>query len=197
MIKPELPATLVPFAHLQFRLREMRMSIQQTSIDSGANHSNGKVVRKSDSPGIIVLPPLLTLGTFLFAVALHLAWPLRLGAPVWLRISGALLVLGAVVLAVWGRRTMLRDGTNVNPYKPSLSIVTNGPFQFTRNPLYLSNVVAYLGLTFILNTIWPLILLVPMVLVFNRGIIQREERYLEAKFGDAYLAYKARVRRWL
>jgi protein-S-isoprenylcysteine O-methyltransferase Ste14 len=197
MKKPWQPSTLVPFALLQLRFREMQMSIQQTSIGSETNHSNEKVVRKSDSPGVIVLPPLLTLGTFLFGVALHLLWPLRLGAPVSLRICGAFLLAGSIVLMVWGRRTMMRAGTNVNPYKPSLSIVTNGPFQFTRNPLYLSNIVAYLGLTFILNTIWPLILLVPMVLVFNRGIIQREERYLEAKFGDAYLAYKARVRRWL
>jgi protein-S-isoprenylcysteine O-methyltransferase Ste14 len=84
----------------------------------------------------------------------------------------------------------------VNTYKPSLKIVMHGPFRFTRNPLYFANVVAYLGLTLILNTVWPLILITPMLLVFNRGIIQREERYLQAKFGDEYLAYKARVPRW-
>jgi protein-S-isoprenylcysteine O-methyltransferase Ste14 len=174
----------------------MQMSIQPSSIGSETNHSDGMGVRKPDAAGVIVLPPLLTLGTLLFAEAIHFLWPLRLGAPPWLRISGALLVLGAVVLAVWGRRTMMRAGTNVNPYKPTLSIVTNGPFQFTRNPLYLSNVVAYLGFTVILNTFWPLLLLVPMVLVFDFGIIQREERYLESKFGDAYIAYRSRVRRW-
>jgi protein-S-isoprenylcysteine O-methyltransferase Ste14 len=173
------------------------MSIQPSSIGSETNHSDGIGVRKPDAPGVIVLPPLLTLGTLLFALALHFIWPLRLRAPLWLRISGALPLLGAVMLAVWGRRTMMRAGTHLNPYKPTLSIVTNGPFQFTRNPLYLSNVLAYLGLTIILNTFWPLVFLVPMVLVFDYGIIQREERYLEAKFGDTYVAYKTRVRRWL
>jgi protein-S-isoprenylcysteine O-methyltransferase Ste14 len=170
------------------------MSIQPSSIGSETSHSDG--LRKPDAPGVIVLPPLLTLGTLLLAVALNFLWPLRLRAPVWLRISGALPLLGAIVLAVWGRRKMLRAGTNLNPYKPTLSIVTDGPFKFTRNPLYLSNVLAYLGLTIILNTFWPLVFLVPMVLVFDYGIIQREERYLQAKFGDAYLAYRTRVRRW-
>jgi protein-S-isoprenylcysteine O-methyltransferase Ste14 len=173
------------------------MSIEPSSIGSETNHSDGIDVRKPDAPGIIVFPPLLTVGTLLLALAIHFLWPLRLGASPWLRISGALLLLSAVVLAVWGRRTMMRAGTHLNPYKPTLSIVTNGPFQFTRNPLYLSNVVAYLGFTGILNTFWPLVFLVPMVLIFDFGIIQREERYLEAKFGDAYLAYRTRVRRWL
>jgi protein-S-isoprenylcysteine O-methyltransferase Ste14 len=92
---------------------------------------------------------------------------------------------------------MVRAGTNVLPTRPALAIVTDGPFRFTRNPLYLANAVAYLGLTLVFNTVWTLLLYVPMLLVIHWGIIRREERYLEAKFGETYLAYKARVRRWL
>jgi protein-S-isoprenylcysteine O-methyltransferase Ste14 len=172
------------------------MIVEQDSTVDKLNQSGVNVVGKPDSPGVIVLPPLLTLGTLLAGVVLHLVWPLHLRAQFWLRTGGALTVLGSVVLMAWGRKTMVRAGTNVNPYKPSLNIVTQGPFRFTRNPLYLGNVAAYLGLTIILNMVWPLILFAPMLVVFNWGIIQREERYLEAKFGDGYRAYKARVRRW-
>jgi protein-S-isoprenylcysteine O-methyltransferase Ste14 len=107
------------------------------------------------------------------------------------------IALASGVLAQWGARTMRRAGTNVLPNKPSLAIVTDGPFRFTRNPLYLTNAIFYVGLTFIFNTVWPLLLLVPMLFVVDWGIIRREERYLEAKFGGDYLAYKVRVRRWL
>jgi protein-S-isoprenylcysteine O-methyltransferase Ste14 len=92
---------------------------------------------------------------------------------------------------------MRRAGTNILPNKPTLTIVTEGPFRFTRNPLYVTNALFYTGLTLVFNTPWPLLLLAPMLLVVHWGIIRREEEYLEAKFGDAYLAYKARVRRWL
>ena len=168
------------------------MSFEQNTISSDVDRK-----RKSDSAGVLVLPPLLTVGTLLFGFAFHLVWPLRLGAPIWVRIGGAFLVVCSVGLAVWGGKTMRRAGTNVNPYKPSLTVVTDGPFRFTRNPLYLGNVVFYLGLTGIVSSVWPLILLAPMVAVFDWGIIQREERYLESKFGEAYRAYKSRVRRWL
>jgi protein-S-isoprenylcysteine O-methyltransferase Ste14 len=91
---------------------------------------------------------------------------------------------------------MRRAGTNVLPSQPTLSIVTDGPFRFTRNPLYVAGSLLYLGLTLIFNSVWPLVLFVPMLVVLDRGVIRREERYLEGKFGDVYLAYKARVRRW-
>ena len=78
----------------------------------------------------------------------------------------------------------------------SLAIVTEGPLRFSRNPLYLSLLGMYLGITLLFNALWPLLLVVPLLIVTHYGIIRREERYLEAKFGDPYRAYKARVRRW-
>jgi protein-S-isoprenylcysteine O-methyltransferase Ste14 len=75
--------------------------------------------------------------------------------------------------------------------------VTGGPYRFTRNPLYLSLTLIYGGITALANAL-PAALLLPVVLqVMRRGVIEREERYLEGKFGDEYLNYKARVRRWI
>jgi protein-S-isoprenylcysteine O-methyltransferase Ste14 len=152
---------------------------------------------RKDAPGVIIFPPLLYAGTLLFGLLLHFFYPLHLTSGKLLRFAGAIIAVASGFTAQWGARTMRRAGTNVLPGKPTLTIVTEGPFRFTRNPLYLANAVFYLGLTLIFNTAWPLFLWVPMLCVVHWGIIRREERYLEAKFGEAYLVYKARVPRWL
>jgi protein-S-isoprenylcysteine O-methyltransferase Ste14 len=152
---------------------------------------------RKDSPQLLVFPPLMYLGTLLTALAIHFFWPAHLGLPIWARSGAALFIVSGVALAAWGRVTMMRAGTNVVPTKPTLAIVTGGPFRFTRNPLYLGGLGLYLGLTLALNSLWLLLLAAPMLVVLRWGIIAPEERYLEAKFGTVYLAYKARVRRWL
>jgi protein-S-isoprenylcysteine O-methyltransferase Ste14 len=92
---------------------------------------------------------------------------------------------------------MRRAGTNIRPDQPTLALVTDGAFRFSRNPLYLAAAGLYVGVALLVHALWPLVLLIPMLAVLQWGVVAREERYLEAKFGDAYRAYKARVRRWL
>ena len=151
----------------------------------------------NDSPGVIMFPPALYLGTLLIGLLLHLVRPIHLEPALWARFAGVAIFACGASLATWGRRTMVRGGTNVLPSQPALAIVTGGPFRFTRNPLYLGATLGYLGLTLLFNTAWPLVLFAPMIAVVYHGIIRREERYLEAKFGAVYLDYKTRVRRWL
>jgi protein-S-isoprenylcysteine O-methyltransferase Ste14 len=151
----------------------------------------------SDSPNVLVLPPLL------YAVALAVGFLLQWIAPrpiasshagYW--IGGVLLVSG-VVLAIWGRRVMERAGTNVNPTLPSTALVSAGPFAFSRNPLYVALTLVYVGLALLANALLVLVLIVPVLLILHYGVVRREERYLEAKFGDAYREYRSRVRRYL
>lgn len=175
----------------------MGMICNKTSSVSTANHSEPQGGAKPDSPGVVVFPPVLYIGTFFLGVTLHFLWPMHLSSSIWVRVAGAVLALSSGLTARWAARTMKRAGTNILPNKPTVTIVTEGPFRFSRNPLYVTNALFYLGLTLIFNLVWPLVLFVPMVIVIHWGIIRREERYLEMKFGDAYLAYKARVRRWL
>jgi protein-S-isoprenylcysteine O-methyltransferase Ste14 len=92
---------------------------------------------------------------------------------------------------------MTRAGTNVNPYKPTITIVDSGPFGFSRNPLYVAMTIMLVGLTLAANTWWGIFLLPPLLLLMHFGVIRREERYLEGKFGEPYLAYRRRVRRYL
>jgi protein-S-isoprenylcysteine O-methyltransferase Ste14 len=105
--------------------------------------------------------------------------------------------VGGLVIGGWGQRTMVKSGTNIDPREPALAIVTGGPFRFSRNPLYLSLTAFYLGITLLFNALWPLLLLIPVLITTHFGIVLREERYLERKFGETYLTYKRRVRRWV
>jgi protein-S-isoprenylcysteine O-methyltransferase Ste14 len=90
-----------------------------------------------------------------------------------------------------------RAGTPTNPYKPSSGIVTEGPFRYTRNPAYLSMTTIYAGIAALARASWAFLLLPVALGVIRRGVIEREERYLERKFGEEYLRYKASVRRWI
>jgi len=155
------------------------------------------VAESRDNPGVIAPPPLVYGGAFLIALFLHWMWPL----PIFYQVSAlwpgvALIVLG-LGLAMWGGRTLQSAGTNVNPYRPSTAIVDSGPYRFTRNPLYVSLTVMYLGLTLAFDTWWGIVLLIPALLVMHLGVIRREELYLEKKFGDDYRRYRDKVRRYL
>lgn len=153
--------------------------------------------RKRDHPGVLVLPPVLFAGALVAGLLLHLLAPRQPLAPEVARPLGALVFVASAALARWGERTMRRAGTNVSPREPVLALVDDGPFRFTRNPLYVSLVGLYLGVSLFVDALWPLLLLIPVILVTHYGIVLREERYLERRFGDTYRAYRARVRRWL
>lgn len=156
---------------------------------------------KKDAPGVIVFPPALLIGTMLLGLLLGKFRPWSIysaSAPIlWIRVVAGVFGILGVALMVWGRTTMVRAGTNVPPHKPTLAIVTTGPFRFTRNPLYVGGTLIYVGLTVALGSVWLMGLFVPMIFLLRWGIILREERYLAEKFGDVYLTYKATVRRWI
>jgi len=139
-----------------------------------------------------------------YALALLLGW--WLDRKVWrLRwdwgITGdalaALLIGIALVLFAWTLTTFWQRHTTVNPYKGASALCTQGPFRFSRNPIYLADWLLLIGGCLLLHTWWP-VLFAPLIWVAVRfGVIRNEERHLEARFGDAYRRYKASVRRWL
>ncbi len=150
-----------------------------------------------DSPHVIVLPPLLYIAALAAGLLLNWAVPQPiLSGDVRYWVGGLLAALG-VLIAAWARSLMERAGTNVNPMLPTTAIVTRGPFRFSRNPLYFALNLMYVGLALLTNAGWVLALIVPLLLVMHYGVIRREERDLEAKFGDGYRGYRARVRRYL
>lgn len=151
-----------------------------------------------DRAGVIAPPPLIYLGGILLGLALNRWWrPWPIFASASLRWSGLVFVVAGAALAFAGRRAMLAAETNINPFKPTTSIVNSGPFRFTRNPLYLALTLIYVGLTLVANTWWCFPILVPVLLLIHFGVVAREERYLERKFQESYRQYRLRVRRYL
>lgn len=151
----------------------------------------------ADKPGVIAPPPLILLALILLGLALDRLWPAPFAAT-WARLwlGGALILLGlALVIAVF--RRFRRAGTNIETRHPTTALVTDGLYRFSRNPVYLGFALAQLGAALAANSLWLAALLPVLLIALGHGVVAREERYLEAKFGQAYLDYKARVRRWL
>jgi protein-S-isoprenylcysteine O-methyltransferase Ste14 len=150
-----------------------------------------------DKAGIIAPPPLIYLAGFGMGLLLHRLLPMALLPEGLARILGWSLIIAALALAALSLRVLVRAGTSVDPYKPTTALVTAGPYRYSRNPLYLSLTAIYMGVALVMNVLWPLPLLPLVLWIIQRGVIAREESYLERKFGEAYLCYKARTPRWL
>jgi protein-S-isoprenylcysteine O-methyltransferase Ste14 len=152
-----------------------------------------------DVAGVIALPPFILLGFLVAATVLEAVVPLPvLGAYALARyLAGAALAACGFVLTGIGMRCFAAAGTNIPPNLPTTVLVVDGIYGRTRNPLYLGMILIYLGLSVAAGSLWAIVLVVPLLWVINVGVIAREERYLERKFGDAYRAYKGRVRRWV
>jgi protein-S-isoprenylcysteine O-methyltransferase Ste14 len=152
----------------------------------------------TDTSNAAVRPPVAWLLAFAAGVAADQLYPLRFvpasvpGA--W--VGGAIFAI-AFALAIWAIVTIRNAGTQVETYKPTTTIVANGPYRLTRNPIYLAMVLGLIGLAIAFDSLWIVVTLVPFYLVIRYGVVAREEAYLERKFGDVYRGYKSRVRRWL
>jgi protein-S-isoprenylcysteine O-methyltransferase Ste14 len=144
-----------------------------------------------------VLPPFYFLGAIVLMVALDRFLPIvTLIEPPITYLGWVLFGLGiAVALAVNWR--FKRAGTPIRPFEESTALVTDGPFAFSRNPIYLGAVVGLFGIFVVLGSLSPLAVIPPFVYIIRTRFIAVEERMLEAAFGEAYRDYMKRVRRWI
>ena len=124
-------------------------------------------------------------------------WAITDSPAAWRSIVAVLFGLAWLALFVSAASLFRRAGTSLIPNKPTSAFVVSGPYRFTRNPMYVSMAALYLAATFALNSWWPLVLLPLVLLVIQRAVIAREERYLRQRFPEEYPAYCSRVRRWL
>ena len=154
-------------------------------------------VSQPDAPGVIAKPPFIYLGFLVLGLGLDWLWPYPL-LPEMLRyiLGGALIGLGLALMLASIRR-FRAAGTNFDTQKPATAILTEGPYQISRNPIYIGLTAVYAGIGIAADAPWVWLLLLPTLAVMHYGVILREERYLEGKFGREYLDYKSSVRRWL
>ena len=154
---------------------------------------------RPDVPGVIVFPPLIPLAVLVVGGLLEWLAPLDWlsGTPRPARVAAGLVLVG---VGLWtaqsGKTTMKRLGTNVPPTQPTLALVTEGAFAHIRNPLYVGMSLALLGLIVGLGLDWALLAFLASLPVLHYGVVLREERYLERKFGEEYRRYKTSVPRY-
>ena len=132
---------------------------------------------------IISPPPVLYIGTLLPGFAAHAVSPIGIFPTTHAhKIPGGCLFVLSGVFARWALLTMRRFGTTANPKKPSEALATSGPFQVSRNPIYVAMTGLYVSLAFLVNSAWPLMLLAPLLLLMHWGVIRREEHYIFLAF---------------
>jgi protein-S-isoprenylcysteine O-methyltransferase Ste14 len=151
-------------------------------------------------PNHVPWPPIIYLTAIAVGVALNVFYPLPwFGQPLSgiLFVLGCLLIAGFAALNVLATRTMHRAGTTVRPDRGTDHLVTDGPFAFSRNPIYVAGTLLVLGIGLVWGSAWHLLLAFLAAFTVQKLAIEREERHLQARFGATYVAYAGRVRRWL
>jgi len=151
---------------------------------------------KPDKPGVIAPPPLIFLAGIGLGVLIGWYWPGSFWPGSVRYVVAAVLVAAGFFVAFLALYRFRKAGTNVEPHKPTTAIVTDGPYGWSRNPIYLAMVGVTAGIAIALDNFWVVVMLAPVLLVMHFGVITREERYLTTKFGDEYRRYQKAVRRW-
>ncbi len=154
---------------------------------------------EKDHPEIVAPPPLIFGGVLVVALALDwLENGPGFGLPYFaLMIAGIGLTILGLILVLAAGAQFRREQTNVSPWKPSLVLITTGVYSLSRNPIYIGIAISYVGLSLLADSVIALVGLPIALAIIRFGVIEREEHYLEVRFGDAYRQYKARTRRWV
>src|SRR5262245_41902569 len=146
---------------------------------------------------LLLRPPLLFAAAIATGIVLHLAWPLSFTSRVARWPIGVTLSMAGLALFVAAIREFNAAGTPVPGSRSTTAIVRSGPYRFSRNPIYVAFVLIHLGIAASFGSWWLLMTLAVSISVIVTAVVPREERYLKARFGSTYTAYKSSVRRWL
>ena len=149
-----------------------------------------------DKPGRI-LPPVYFLAALVVMAGLHFLFPIAQVLQLPYLYGGGLMIVAGIVVVVWAARLFDRAGTAIKPFEKSSVLVIDGPYNYSRNPMYLGMVVALVGVGLLLGTLSPFLVVPVFIWLIQQRFIQHEETALERTFGSAYTGYKRQVRRWL
>jgi protein-S-isoprenylcysteine O-methyltransferase Ste14 len=142
-------------------------------------------------------PPAIPIAALFLSWLAGGLWPVSMNWPAWTAWLGWTLVTVPFIVVAAAIAMFRRHHTPVNPRGHVATIVAEGPFRFTRNPMYVSLLLSYVGGMLAFRLPWAALFFVPVFLALDYGVIRPEEQHLEATFGERYVLYKQRVRRWL
>jgi len=142
-------------------------------------------------------PPLVFVLLTLLGLGLDYLWPLGLGVPDTFQALGIAITLFGVTVVILINSQFKHNSTAIEPWKPTSTLITHGFYRFSRNPIYAGFCLFNIGIGIALNNLWIVLSFIPGAILVYYIAIAREEAYLERRFGEEYLAYKRRVRRWV
>ena len=144
-----------------------------------------------------ILPPTYLLIAIVVMVILHLLLPVAKIIPVPWNILGIIPLACGIAINIIADRNFHQANTTVKPFEESTALITSGVFQISRHPMYFGFVLILIGVAILLGSVTPYFVILIFAILMDRVFIQAEERLLEEKFGQVWLEYKARVRRWI
>ncbi len=150
----------------------------------------------NDRPGVVAGPTLIYLVALSVGIVLELLWPVSVFPRVVRYRLGVPLVMLGFAVVPFVVPHYHRAGTPYDVRRAASALVTTGAHRISRNPGYVAMTLVYVGTGVVYDNIWMLVLLAPLLTVMHYGVVLREERHLEARFGDEYRRYRASVRRW-
>jgi protein-S-isoprenylcysteine O-methyltransferase Ste14 len=154
---------------------------------------------KEDSPGVYIPPPLIYVLAFLAAIFIQKK--ISIGDSIFhlyiTKIVGVLFLIISLLFLVTSLRQFFISRNTLVPIKPASSLQVNGIYNITRNPMYVGLALVYLGISCFVGNWWNIILFPLLLFIVQEYIIKREEKYLLRRFGQEYVVYKTKVRRWV
>ena len=154
-------------------------------------------VERPDSPQVKLPPPLIYAVPLIGGILLNRRWPMADWSNRTTQWAGAVLALLGLAFGLWARMVFLVRKTSVVPTRPASVLVAEGPYRVSRHPMYVGFAAIYVGVALMFHSLWSLLFLPVVLIVVHKAAIEREEAYLERRFGREYLEYRKRVRSWL
>jgi protein-S-isoprenylcysteine O-methyltransferase Ste14 len=161
-----------------------------------AGEGRGAAGQSRSTAGLPAPPPVIFLAFLGLGFLIEALMPDN-DLPAWLQWLGAAVIAAGIALLLWFERALQRARTPANPFRPTTALATEGPYRLSRNPGYLAMAIFCAGVALAADAPWALVTLPPALAAIQLLVIAREERYLERLFGDEYLSYKRRTRRWI
>jgi protein-S-isoprenylcysteine O-methyltransferase Ste14 len=150
-----------------------------------------------DRANVVASPPVIFAAVLALGFILDWRWPASFLPDGWSLPLGFIIIFLAANIKLFAVRELVRIKSNLNVYRPTNDIATSGPYGMSRNPIYAGIVLLNIGIACFVNSLWIFLLTTVLVPMLLKGVIEPEEAYLEQKFGDKYLRYKVKVRRWI
>ena len=151
-----------------------------------------------DNAGVKFIPPMAALLGMVIGMLLNFLSPLPILSSQPLSFAiGIIFGIAGICIVITCSRTFKRNNTNITPNQPATSLVAEGLYKYSRNPMYVGLLTAHIGFAFLMNIAWILLGSLLLLAYLQFSVIKREEAYLERCFGDSYLTYKKQVRRWI